>query len=117
MVFSRCIVAGGHGAEVSLLGPLCVTPIRQKSGIGSALVREGLAREKADGSSACVVLGDPGYYGRFGFEAGHRITPPYPLPAGWSAAWQGLSLQGADNVPDGQLEVPWPWRQEAYWSA
>jgi len=115
VVFTRCTVGGGEGAQVSLLGPLCVLPDLQKSGIGSALVRAGLAQEKAGGSSACLVLGDPGYYGRFGFEADRRIEPPYPLPEDWYAAWQILSLSG-DAVPEGQLEVPWPWKSESYWS-
>jgi len=116
VVFTRCTLGGGEEVQVSLLGPLCVTPALQKSGIGSALVREGLAREKEGGSSACLVLGDPGYYGRFGFEPGHKIAPPYPLPQDWSAAWQVLALNGGDAVPEGQLEVPWPWKSESYWS-
>lgn len=48
------------------LGPLSVLPDRQKTGIGSALVREGFARLAADGEFV-VVLGHPEYYPRFGF--------------------------------------------------
>lgn len=51
------------------LGPISVRPDRQRSGIGGALIRQGLGRLGVLGARGCVVLGDPGYYGRFGFEA------------------------------------------------
>ena len=50
------------------LGPLSVTPSRQKHGIGGALVREGLSRLTKIDARGCVVLGDPDYYKRFGFD-------------------------------------------------
>ncbi|MEA3041970.1 MAG: putative acetyltransferase, partial [Sphingomonadales bacterium] len=49
------------------LGPVSVLPPRQRSGIGSALVRAGLVRARQEGWDAVFVLGDPAYYGRFGF--------------------------------------------------
>ncbi|GGI54749.1 GNAT family N-acetyltransferase [Oxalicibacterium solurbis] len=49
------------------LGPLSVRPDMQKQGIGGALVGEGLIRLRAMRARGCVVLGDPGYYRRFGF--------------------------------------------------
>ncbi|MBL0372129.1 N-acetyltransferase [Rhizobium sp. KVB221] len=51
------------------LGPLSVLPGEQGKGIGAALVHEGLQRLKTIGARGCVVLGDPMYYGRFGFKA------------------------------------------------
>jgi putative acetyltransferase len=50
------------------LGPVSVRPDRQKEGIGGKLIREGLARLAKADAKGCVVLGDPGYYKRFGFE-------------------------------------------------
>lgn len=50
------------------LGPVSVRPDRQGRGIGDRLVREGLSRLRQTGAKGCVVLGDPGYYKRFGFE-------------------------------------------------
>ena len=44
-------------------------PNRQRHGIGSALIAAGLARIREQGAKGCVVLGDPGYYSRFGFAA------------------------------------------------
>jgi hypothetical protein len=39
-----------------------------------------------------LVLGDPAYYGRFGFAKETAIQPPYPLPEAWDGAWQSLVL-------------------------
>ncbi|MEM7165722.1 MAG: N-acetyltransferase [Planctomycetota bacterium] len=56
------------------LGPISVLPQHQRSGIGSQLMEAALARLRADGARGCVVLGDPGYYGRFGFRAEQQVT-------------------------------------------
>jgi len=50
------------------LAPLAVHPSRQGRGIGGMLVREGLSACAAKGIAFVVVLGDPRYYGRFGFR-------------------------------------------------
>jgi putative acetyltransferase len=50
------------------LAPVAVAPERQRAGIGLALVEAGLAEIRALGAAGCVVLGDPAYYRRFGFE-------------------------------------------------
>jgi putative acetyltransferase len=51
------------------LGPLSVLPRFQKRGIGKALMNEGLSRLRALGAEGCVLVGDPGYYERFGFRS------------------------------------------------
>ncbi|HEX5259332.1 MAG TPA: N-acetyltransferase [Sphingomicrobium sp.] len=51
------------------LGPVAVVPDRQGHGIGSALIEAGLVLLRAQGSTGCVVLGEPAYYRRFGFTA------------------------------------------------
>lgn len=50
------------------LAPVAVHPERQRAGIGSALIREGLERSAADGWDVVFVLGDLAYYERFGFR-------------------------------------------------
>lgn len=50
------------------LAPLSVLPAVQREGIGSALVYEGHRRAKALGYTYSVVLGDPAYYDRFGYQ-------------------------------------------------
>jgi putative acetyltransferase len=50
------------------LGPVSVLPDYQRQGVGKALVQEGLSRLKALGARGCCLVGDPGYYHRFGFQ-------------------------------------------------
>src|SRR6185295_11631507 len=49
------------------LAPMAVLPTHQNQGIGSMLVREGLAECRRLGHYIVVVLGHPNYYPRFGF--------------------------------------------------
>jgi len=51
------------------LGPLSVKPSRQRRGIGSQLIREGLDRARDAGWQGVFVLGEPKYYSRFGFDS------------------------------------------------
>jgi putative acetyltransferase len=51
------------------LGPISVLPELQKQGIGKSLMREGLSLLKTLGAKGCVLVGDPGYYERFGFRS------------------------------------------------
>ena len=54
------------------LAPVAVHPNVQLQGIGSTLIRAGLRTCKELGYDYCVVLGDPRYYQRFGFETASR---------------------------------------------
>ena len=49
------------------LGPIAVSPERQRSGIGSRLVEAGLGEIKRLGHKIVIVLGNPEFYSRFGF--------------------------------------------------
>lgn len=64
--FSPVAIAGRDAGWFGL-GPVSVRPDRQGKGTGAALIREGLSRLRDMGAEGCVVLGDPGYYGRLGF--------------------------------------------------
>ena len=70
VAFSPVTISDGS-ADWYGLGPLAVSPDFQGQGVGNLLVREGLARLTLLEAEGCVLLGDPGYYGRFGF----RNTP------------------------------------------
>lgn len=50
------------------LGPVGVLPNRQRQGIGSRLIEEGIKALRQSGAKGCVLVGDPNYYRRFGFR-------------------------------------------------
>lgn len=54
------------------LGPLAVVPGHEKHAVGRRLVQNGLAECHARDACMVVVLGDFGYYSRFGFERASR---------------------------------------------
>jgi putative acetyltransferase len=66
-----------RGDRAMTLGPLAVLPERQRSGVGAALMRAGLARVR----EPVVLLGHPAYYARFGFRpaAPDGITNPWGI--------------------------------------
>jgi putative acetyltransferase len=68
VAFSPVIV---NGQDIGWygLGPVAVLSANRQRGIGEALIRAGLARIEQRGARGCVVLGDPAYYGRFGFRS------------------------------------------------
>lgn len=65
------------GDAVVGIAPLAVAPTHQGRGVGSALMRELLARAESSGLPMVVLLGDPGYYGRFGFEPSGPLGVTY----------------------------------------
>ncbi|MBD3781448.1 MAG: N-acetyltransferase [Micrococcales bacterium] len=69
----------GEGPSVGL-GPLAVRPDHQQQGIGSALVASVVATAEQRGEPSIVLLGDPDYYGAFGFEAAAPLGIGSPGP-------------------------------------
>jgi putative acetyltransferase len=61
------VTAAGVAAGLGM-APVSVLPARQRQGVGSRLIREGLAECARAGCAFVVVLGDPAYYGRFGWN-------------------------------------------------
>ena len=100
---------------VGLLAPLAVTPARHQQGLGSQLIRDGLRAMRETGVDIVCVLGDPAYYGRFGFTAEGNIKPPYTLPDEWRSAWQSLCLDDSARAASGQLELPAQWLHPELW--
>lgn len=50
------------------LGPVAVLPAHQNLGIGSQLIQAAITQLTSQGAAGIVLLGDPGYYKRFGFK-------------------------------------------------
>jgi putative acetyltransferase len=69
VLFSPLAIEAADGVrEAVALAPLAVVRERQRQGIGTRLVEEGLARLRADGHAAVIVIGHAAYYPRFGFR-------------------------------------------------
>ena len=62
-------VATGDGRAALLLGPLAVDPSLKSAGIGKSLMLEAISEAKRLGHKAILLVGDAGYYSRFGFSA------------------------------------------------
>ena len=58
------------------LGPISVTPEHQGQGLGAQLMEHALADLRTLGAAGCVVLGEPAYYSRFGFNAEPSLVLP-----------------------------------------
>jgi putative acetyltransferase len=74
---------------------LSVEPALHRRGIGSRLVKAGLAHLSESGYSVASLLGDPAYYGRFGFspELAERIEAPHRA--------RGRGFQAIELAPGG----------------
>ena len=58
--------------DVITFGPLAVEPTMEGNDIGGALMRETIKLAKEAGCSGIVLMGEPNYYPRFGFERGKK---------------------------------------------
>ena len=82
------------------LGPVSVWPELHGRGIGSALVKRGIADMRERGAKGIVLLGSPEYYWRFGFEHDPVLIYPGPPPE----YFQRLVLDG--DAPSGTVSYP-----------
>ena len=62
------------------LGPIAILPSLQCRGIGSRLMQRAIADMRMRGARGIVLLGDPAYYSRFGFEHDPALRYPGPPP-------------------------------------
>jgi putative acetyltransferase len=94
------------------LGPVSVLPEHQRSGIGKALIQEGLSRLKELNARGCCLVGHPDYYRRFGFKnmpgLVHEGVPPEVFvaltfdgrtPRGTVEFHEGFKAEGPPGAP------------------
>lgn len=96
----------GASRRLLELGPISVLPARQRTGIGSRLVREALRAADARGEPLVLVPGHPTYYPRFGFRPASEmgITPPDPeIP---DEAFMAIPLRSYDPALRGRVIFP-----------
>ena len=72
IVFSRVTFHPALDLIAHALGPMAVLPGHERHAVGRRLVQNGLAECHARDACMVVVLGDFGYYSRFGFEPATR---------------------------------------------
>ena len=72
------VVADGQALDALGLAPVAVVPDRQRAGIGSALIEAAVREAKSAGTQMLFLLGEPGFYGRFGFTA--AAAKPFESP-------------------------------------
>jgi putative acetyltransferase len=79
---SAVVVMATEESPALALGPMAVQPGMQRSGIGSRLVRHGLAAATALQHRLVIVLGHPEFYRRFGFDRASRygVRAPFDVP-------------------------------------
>lgn len=97
VLFSRLYVEGGAGSTRAVaLAPLAVAERARRAGIAAALVNEAHRRLSADGERLSVVLGDPAYYGRFGYshQAAAGFASDYQCEALQALHWGEAPRQG-----------------------
>ena len=94
-----------RGPKRSLtLAPLAVDPDWRDFLIGTELTRHAIALARKSGWQSIFVVGDPVYYGRFGFKS--------QLADSVKSRWQGPSLMALELVPgslsgySGKLRFP-----------
>ena len=80
------------------LGPVAVLTAERRCGVGAALIETGLKHLEKLGARGCVVLGDPAYYRRFGFQS----DPGLRFGTVSSQHFQRLIIRG--DPPQGEVD-------------
>ena len=87
IMFSPVQLIGKQGEQIDVaiagLAPVAVNPSHQRAGVGKALINSGLKECRDAGYAACVLLGHPNYYPKFGFEPARPtfgIDSTYDVP-------------------------------------
>jgi putative acetyltransferase len=97
ILFSRLLVENtGIAFDAVALAPLAVDPDFQRQGIGSTLVVEAHERLKAVGERLSIVVGEPDYYGRFGYrhDRAANFESEYQCEALQALSWGGAPALG-----------------------
>lgn len=92
----HCLCTRGRlsGQPVLALGPIGVMRSHQGKGVGTSLMNSAIDIATDMGESLIGLVGDPRYYGRFGFVAGSSLGIGPPEPA-WGGYFQVLVLRGS----------------------
>ncbi len=98
---SPVTIVGREDAKWFGLGPIAVSPDCQRQGIGAALMHKALKETAAIGGQGMVLLGNPAYYARFGFQPSTDFGLPWEKGGG--PYFQAVKL-GATVTPSGTVK-------------
>jgi len=99
ILFTEMTLEPARGGLAFGLAPLAVSPESQHHGVGADLVETGLERCRKMGATLVIVLGEPDYYARFGFEPASRLR----LRSTWDVpeeAFMALALGAVGESPE-----------------
>ena len=97
----------GAPTPVAGVAPVCVGSDHQGLGVGSALM-QALIEEATDRQwPLLVLLGDPAYYGRFGFEPAAPLGLSYPPVGPDNPHFQTRKLPGYAEALRGEFSYCW----------
>lgn len=112
ILFSKIKIVGDSIFKSIALAPMAVIPAFQKQGVGSELIKKGMAKAKELGFDSIIVLGHKDYYPKFGFERASKwnIKCPFEVP---EEAFMAIELTekafegkaGTVKYPDEFMEV------------
>ncbi|MCV0425914.1 MAG: N-acetyltransferase [Roseibium sp.] len=91
-------IGPGHALQVVCLAPVSVWPDKQRTGVGSELIKASLKKLEDHGEDLVLVLGPPSYYPRFGFDPllARKVQGPYAGDAFMALA---LTQAGSRDLP------------------
>lgn len=89
----QCWPVRVDNTELILVGPVAVASHRQNEGLGTQLMQL-MLNAATPQDAPMMMIGDPEYYGRFGFEA--EGTSGWTLPGPWEP--RRLLLRNNDGV-------------------
>ncbi len=86
--------------RATFLGPIAVDPTWREAGLGAALVEACIAWAREQGLPGILLVGDPPFFGRFGFERIDAVFLPGPVNPS-RLLW--LALEG--ETPAGRARI------------
>ena len=114
IIFSPVNIEGIKGISAYILAPLAVKNDNQRKGIGTKLINQGIETLRNRGVDIVLVYGDPNYYTRTGFKAGHNLEAPYKLE--YPEAWMAQELvEGVLTKTQGMVRCALPLNSPELW--